>query len=65
MTSNRCIPVKSIFGWSHALGGRVNCVTRGRIVCCALLVRALHKFDCRLVMNYTPNEWRPEDSSRD
>jgi len=45
-----CIPVKSTFGWSHTLGGRVNCVTRGRNVCCALFVTALHKFDWRLVM---------------
>ena len=65
MTSNRCIPVKSTFGWSHALGGRINSVMRGRIFCCALLVRALHKFGCRPVINCTPNEWLPEDSDRD
>ena len=64
MTSNRYIPVKSTFGWGHALWGRVNSLNRGRIVCCIPAVKALHKFDCRFVMNWIHDEWRPVGSDR-
>jgi hypothetical protein len=57
LTSNWFIPIKSTLDW------RVDAFCACKVIqlfsVVFYVVRAVHEFDCRLVIKETPNKWRP------
>jgi len=58
--SQKYIGLKCIRLWWR----RVNSFVRYRIFCCVLLVRAVHRFDSALLINWILNRWRPVESDK-
>jgi len=57
VTSKRCIPVKYTLGRNAVVFDACKIIHLFSAVFCVF--RAVHKFDFRLVINATPNKWRP------
>jgi hypothetical protein len=57
LTSNRCIQIKNTLGWSTIVVCECKTIQPLSLVLC--VVRAMNKFDFRLVINKTRNKWRP------
>jgi hypothetical protein len=56
VTSNQCTPIKSILRWSTVTFCACNIIYLLSVVFC--VIRAVQKFDFRLVINETSNKWR-------
>ena len=57
VTSNGRIPLKNTIGWSAAPFFACEITQFFPVVIC--VVRTVHKFEFRIVINQTPNKWRP------
>jgi hypothetical protein len=53
VTSNRCVPVKNVLGWSAVVF--FVCVKENNFSAVLCVVIAMHKFDFRFVIKETPN----------
>jgi hypothetical protein len=58
MTSNPCIPVKNTLDWNAVAFCAFDIMQLFSVVFC--VITAVHKFDFRLVINETPDKWKPE-----
>jgi hypothetical protein len=59
VTSNRCIRLRSTYGWSVIMFCAFELIQLFCVVFCVF--RLLYKFDFRLVVNETANKWRPAE----
>jgi hypothetical protein len=55
-----CITVKNKLGWSAGVFYMYKIILLFSVVFC--LVGTVHKFDCRLVANWSPDRWHPVGS---
>jgi hypothetical protein len=67
VTSNLCIPVRSILGWSAVVSceGELILFYKTEFPVVYYLVRAVYnKIDSRLLTKWKPNKWRAVESNR-
>ena len=57
VTSNRCIPIKNILGRNSVVFCACEIIQLFSVAFC--VVRAVHIFNFRLVINEISNKWRP------
>lgn len=66
VTTNRCIPLRTTIGWSAVVSceGKLILLCESEFPVVFYLVRAVHRTDSRIVINWKPNEWWPKGGDR-